>query len=837
MALTRAQIQTAFQNSLGRAASQSDENSFFSVSQSGALTDAQIFSTISNSQEANLNADPVVRFYQAAFGRVPDQAGLDNATDYVRAFGASAATYQNLSNMFAQSQEFTNRFGTGTAVDAAYVQALYSTILGRQATANEINGYVSGAAGYTTRGGVLYAISQSQEAIGISDTAVNGFLNNAAQGTASYSGTLYTAQNGQPNVPGQTPTTTPLTANIDNLVGGAGNDLFIGTNTTFQTGDALTGGEGTDTLRVVSAASFNAVPTLTSVERVEVQSFGTGQTAEISLANSTGVTTVATVNGGSNTTFSGLKTIVAAEASSTSAGDLALTYNADVVSGTADVQALTLSSAVLGTVTIQGIETVNVAATGTSTITALTDTSLKTINVTGSGNLTIGNALANDVTFNGSAATGNLTANFGLGASTVTGGSGNDKFIFAGNLGTTDTVTGGAGTDTLSITGIDFTADTTGVRAALNTKVTGVEQLEFTGGAAASITGGTGATSFTNTEITKLIFNTTGGGVDTVLQAGSARTYAFGELNTGDARFDLSAGANTINLSLEGVAGTGANFRADVGAVAVNLDAAAVTGTTATINLASLGASTDTNNAGTITAVSGSTLNITGSHELTVAGLTNGTNVNASALTGKLTLTASGENDSITVGSGGSVVTGGVGVDAINFSNGSAARDIHNIQGVVASTNRDVVTGFSAGAATTNDQIQFANTDTTAANTTVVIQAQAAAPTGAITFATATNDVLALNFNLTGTTLGDGTANSLNGTNLLAAIGQGINVSATTNTGYIAAYQGGNAYLYHVVEGTAGTPDTALAAGDIQLVGTYNGVAVGGLVANSFAIV
>jgi len=702
MALTRAQIQTAFQNSLGRAASQSDENSFFAVSQSGALTDAQIFSTISNSREADQIADPVIRFYQAAFGRVPDQAGLANAEAYVRAFTPTAATYQNLSNMFAQSTEFTNRFGTGTAVDAAYVQALYSTILGRSATSAEVDGYVSGAAGYTTRGGVLYAVSQSSEAISVSDAAVNGFQLNAAQGTAVYSGTLYTAANGQPNTPGSNGLNLVFTTNIDTLNGGAGNDTFTGDAATITAADSVNGGAGTDTVNLVGVATASTLPTLTNVERLVFTTPANAVARDVSgIAGLQEVVVTATPTGTDITTAAGVKTTLGAT------GTIAAASVTTAASATAETVGLAGGTFTALNVNGAAVTNLTLDASANTTITTLQGTAGATANanstltITGASKLTVTNALDVDfTTVNASANTGGVTLTFGANNVTATGGAGNDKFVFGANLTTADTVVGGAGTDTVTVAGADYsTVVANGTLAALNSKVTGVEVLEFTGGdAGGNIISGT---TFSNTEVTKILFNTTTG-LDTVNAAGSARTYAVGELNTGALTLNGTAGVTSFNVSLEGITGNGGNVDAVTAAFTNNTASQVGTGT---INLASIGTNdaANVNSTGVITATSNgaaitsTNVVVTGSHDLTIGGLGTSGTINASAFTGKLIATGSAGQDTITGGSGadtinastgGDTYTGGAGNDTFTFTNVNQA----------TSSALTTITDFTSGA-------------------------------------------------------------------------------------------------------------------------------------------
>jgi len=749
MALSRAQIQTAFQNSLGRAASTSEENSYFSVSQSGALQDAQIYTTISNSQEANLISDPVVRFYQAAFGRVPDQGGLDNTQDYIRANGASAQTYQNLSDMFAQSPEFTNRFGTGTAVDAAYVQALYSTILGRTASAAEVNAFTSGANGYTTRGGVLYAISQSQEAISVSDAAVNGFLNNAAEGDAVYTGTLYTQGNGQPDAPGVVGQTFTLTTAVDNVIGTAGNDTILGTtagNTVFTgstltSGDAFNGGAGTDTLRVTATSNATIVPTLTSVENIEINSFGT---PTLNLVNSAGIQNITLANGSGDANITNLQALVTLGATNTTGGTLDVDYAAQAVAGLSDVQNIAFNNAGLNTeagrtaISVDGVETFAVTATGANVVN-LVGTDVATITVAGAGSVDFGQVGTTVETFNASASTGAITVDVSSTTNVaVTGGSGNDQFIFGTSFTADDTVNGGAGFDTLIVEdagNLSLAAD-----AAPFNALTSIERVVFTGDDGVTLNG----TTFNNAGITNLQFDT--GGNDVILNAGSARTYEFATGNAGSAEFALKTGATTLNIDLLGTAGTAApnnGTDADLAGLTVTTAGANSTTTPVTINLSSNGDLADTffnavntaagtpvgtaptdaqiNETGRITAASGSTVNVDGDGNLQIigavaeqapgtlnAGFANNVNLNTSALTGNtilagsdVALTAPGANTSTTTGV--DTFTLGAGKDIIVFTSGSASgiAEAATVGGAVGTATGnilvDTINNFTAG--------------------------------------------------------------------------------------------------------------------------------------------
>lgn len=100
------------------------------------------------------------------------------------------------------------------------------------------------------------------------------------------------------------PSTFTLTINQDNLVGTAGNDVFVaGVNTaadgvtlveTLQAIDQINGGDGVDTLNVTINKAGAVAPTLIGVENVNLRS--TFAAAGLSLAGATGVQKVTVAN-------------------------------------------------------------------------------------------------------------------------------------------------------------------------------------------------------------------------------------------------------------------------------------------------------------------------------------------------------------------------------------------------------------------------------------------------------------------------------------------------------------------------------------------------------------
>lgn len=58
-----------------------------------------------------------------------------------------------------------------------------------------------------------------------------------------------------------------LTASIDNLTGTAGNDTFIGDNTSVNAADTINGGAGNDLVKLYNTVSL---PNLTGVESLQI---------------------------------------------------------------------------------------------------------------------------------------------------------------------------------------------------------------------------------------------------------------------------------------------------------------------------------------------------------------------------------------------------------------------------------------------------------------------------------------------------------------------------------------------------------------------------------------
>jgi S-layer protein len=482
MALTSAQITLAFQNVLQRDPSAAELAAWLNASTSGALTDAQVYAAIVSSAEAQNGAAAIIRVYQAAFGRVPDKAGLDQQTD---SFMRGGFTINKIAEGFVVSQEFANKYNGGVlladnaaAVTDALLQSLYQNVLGRLGSAAEIAAWkatlTTPGSGYTKASDILIGFSQSPEFVGKAATAVSTFLTAAAQGTAVYSGALLDPAAGSGS-------TFTLTTGVDTVVGTANGDTINGgTLSTLSAFDSIDGGAGTDTLTaLIATATMPGSATITNVENVNILTTGAGFTIDTTTGYA-GLTklSVKESGGGAVSVTSAATTAVTAETSGAfgvtvvgSGGDLSVKTGAGAVAVGATAVANALTSA-----TVNGGTTV--AITDRSGAAAATGSTLKTVTVNG-------NAASDDIA---------ITAN-GITALNLSG--------LKGATAVGDTViTAAAGTRALTLTlnGVDTAGDgaataggftvTDATATTLNIKSTGTATYDVTtvAGAATAVT-------------------------------------------------------------------------------------------------------------------------------------------------------------------------------------------------------------------------------------------------------------------------------------------------------------------------------------------------------------
>ncbi len=128
----------------------------------GARTRAQGVENFFLSPEFQNTIAPVVRLYFAYFIRIPDYGGLDH---WIRTF-KSGTSMDSISNSFALSAEFTNRYGALS--NAQFVDLVYRNVLGRAPEPGGFGFWTQQLeSGARTRGQVMLNFSESEEYRGV----------------------------------------------------------------------------------------------------------------------------------------------------------------------------------------------------------------------------------------------------------------------------------------------------------------------------------------------------------------------------------------------------------------------------------------------------------------------------------------------------------------------------------------------------------------------------------------------------------------------------------------------------------------------------------------------
>lgn len=529
-------------------------------------------------------------------------------------------------------------------------------------------------------------------------TTLQNVLSNVT-GTAPYTDDDVAAiLEGSGSIGGQSFT---LTKSVQALTGTSGNDTFIagddGGSAALNAGDSITGGGGTDTLKLFNAAAADNTGSFTSavissVENVEATLSASAQTLNVS-ANAD-VKKVTLVNG-----FDGTVTLKAAQTAGLSGGiqtTAAATFAFSDVTGGADTANLELNAADLVTtggaagLTIAGVETLNINATGVNLLGTTTLAATTKLVITGAGSVssTLASTLAK--TIDGSAATGDLVIDNSAAAAAIESiktGTGDDTYTTNyANLTADDVIELGGGTvDSLRFADAATFNDAT--TQALLTKVTGVEQLgtvnapltvdgDFVSQTSFYTDGAAGAFALTD------VANNTGA----TFGAGAILASTVG----------MKLGANTLNVNLAGSKTAAADVTAGL----------TVTGS-ANINVDSSGTDGVADNVLALTAADNQAVVVTGSQNLTLtataAVATTGFSIDGSAFTGKLTVTGTAAADIVKGGSGKDIISGGAGAAVADTLTGNGGADKFTIIAGATSTTFDTITDFL----TKSDTIDF----------------------------------------------------------------------------------------------------------------------------------
>ncbi len=420
-------------------------------------TVASIQAEIENSAYTQNFVNPVIREYQAAFGRVPDQAGLQFWTGIV---AANPSALANLNTIFANSNEFLARYGATatTPSSVALVTALYTNVLGRPP---EPAGLAYWASQPLNASQLLQAFAQSAEFISDTSSYITNYQNLEVAGTEPTSGSLFSVPS--PTTTAITTSTFTLTPNQDFITGtGAGKDTISAPTifnagsgsyiNTLSVGDKIVETGTGNSLTATFAAGGSSLPQPSGLNISGVQTFNlTDLVGSTTTTLSGSIAGLTTVNDNSSTTPSGVSTLALGAAGlglttaltnvtisgATTNHSFSATVLASALSGTTDSIAVSINGnfgakSLLGgssTLTIapdsgtNGYETFALTVAGPGDYIDLsqgTGTSLNTITLAGSGNVELDAATGFASNFKNvttiDASTGNDTGNI-----TITG--------------------------------------------------------------------------------------------------------------------------------------------------------------------------------------------------------------------------------------------------------------------------------------------------------------------------------------------------------------------------------------------------------------------------------
>lgn len=127
--------------------------------------------------EVRDNQEEFSRFYQALFGRTPDNSGLTYwVNDLIdNGYGGGGNTIQGAAQAFTESTEFQNLYGN-QVTNANFVDLLYQNILGRAADQAGYDYWINEIVGSGNRGGMIVSFSNSNEYVGLTQADIDAYL-------------------------------------------------------------------------------------------------------------------------------------------------------------------------------------------------------------------------------------------------------------------------------------------------------------------------------------------------------------------------------------------------------------------------------------------------------------------------------------------------------------------------------------------------------------------------------------------------------------------------------------------------------------------------------------
>jgi len=642
-----------------------------------------------------------------------------------------------------------------------------------------------------------------------------------------------------------TTTTTTVTAvskvgttGIDVLTGTSANDTFTFDNGTISAADQVTGGDGTDTVKLYATTTM---PAVSGVENVEIYS-ATAAALDLTSTVNSSITSL-TLNGYEATAVT--YTIKQGDTISIIDGLDATGGGHDVnIHGAATVTSSTVNVTNSGTAaaaemeldfTGTGMKTVTINALGTEKSwinieAATTGVTLTNVVINATSALAITD-IDDATTIDASGSTGAVTLATAVDAVTITGGSGDDRIDFGTtydyNATAPDTVDGGAGTDTLVLDDADI------IQTKAQSAVTNIEKLESSSALAAS----------TGYNLTKFGVNHFIYGVDTTAAVTITGTSGM-TIETAKTVDDVGSNAQTITLTDGAGAGDSINFiindqsaanasdfdfaianveivdvNASAATVAVDLGLAAAQAQSLTVQAGSTAAADVTlafTSGGTVvTSVDASGTTGLGSMNLTLS---------TSAVTGA-TIKGTKNGDDVADGSAADNIIFGVGADTYSYTGGGAdtvdlgadtAADIVQID-AFGSTMGAVITNFDAAA---EDTVQVVDDDVDDAENVI---------SSALTSAAALGDndltVIDMTVGAAGQLLAGGSeaiADFTDISDVEAYLDEAFTV-ATSDEAVIILNDGTNSYAYRFLE--ADTENT-MDADEVTLIATFSNAIV-----------
>ena len=866
-----ATIQGVYVALFGRPADPTGLNYFTDVTDNGAdLTKIGDLASTAEYQarfEGMSNAQIITSIYQSLFDRNPEQAGLDF---FVKAMADGTFSINNIAIAILDGAQGDDK----TLVDKKVAAAdMFTEALD---TPDEVAAYYGAEAAAK---GILFLDAVTADSADVDEATVDAVV---AELPAVSSGQTFTL-----TTDADTATASVFEAPLQTLSG-------TEAATTLNSSDNLTGSGENPTLNAtITDAQGILAPTLNGIKNLNIsaqEKVAGGATPEISLRNSDGVKTITNNSSSSVLTVSDVKVVEGFLASvmKTSSNTNVAFDDASLTGDT--VVGVKLNSSG-GTVNLNNtssgdIETVNLETLGgpTSFVTSTTGIrtsedetinkggisveGLTTLNISGSGALALGQVGDKDLTtIDATAATADVKMELADGANdadvTYTGSATNRDILSMQNgLTKDDTIDGGAGEGDI----LQLTSDSdkfVSSSAAGDISVKGFETLQLRANADDAfdldvLGSGHGVKTIQIVTVednnADLELKNLTSGVDVTIANEDGAIENFDDINI-HFKEDDEKSSFTLNIVSDdqsealdiddlsiGVGDSHNDNDLETVKIVVNTEDSdanknvtiddLVTDSVEELEVEGSANLTITN---TITSAALDTVSAKDFEGDLVIDLSNATDAaKVETGSGDDNITTGAQADMIKTGDGKDIVKAGDGIDSVDLGDG---KDILNLDGILATENRDIVSGFTAGS--DGDVVQIDATDTAAATASTSSPAfQVVTATDGTDTTLEDVDIIEFAMDLTGSNIasGAGLLTALGFDNTDTAAGDDdLSLDTDTDTAYIIAYADGKGYLYHAADSNADAGE--LGGSEISLVGVFNDVAVGALTADNFDLV